>query len=87
MADDWSVWEVNMDTVLELYETHLKPLTVVERLQLAQLLVGDLVKSAPRWTIDFSEEWTDEDIRDATRASLAYAAQSFGEEPDDVQVW
>ncbi|MDQ1300191.1 MAG: hypothetical protein QG637_108, partial [Chloroflexota bacterium] len=47
-------------------------------LQLAQLLMSDLVKSAPRWTIDYSEEWSDEDMRDATRASLAYAAQSFG---------
>jgi len=73
-----------MDTVLELYETRLKPLSVVERLQLAQLLMSDLVKSAPRWSIDFSEEWSDEDMRDATRASLAYVAQSFGEQQDDV---
>jgi hypothetical protein len=76
-----------MDTVLELYRTRLKSLPVVERLRLAQLLMSDLAKSAPRWTIDYSEEWSDEDMRDATRASLAYAAQSFGEEPDDVQTW
>ncbi|OIO89227.1 MAG: hypothetical protein AUK03_14825 [Anaerolineae bacterium CG2_30_64_16] len=76
-----------METVLELYETRLKPLPIVERLQLAQLLMSDLVKSASRWAIDYSEEWSDEDVRDATRASLAYAAQSFGEEPDDVQTW
>lgn len=73
-----------MDTVLELYETRLKPLPVIERLQLTQLLVSDLLKSAPRWTIDVSYEWSDEDLRDFTRATLTYAAQSLGEERDDV---
>jgi hypothetical protein len=68
-----------MDTVLELYETRLKPLPVVARLQLTQLLVSDLVRSAPRRTVDYSEEWSDEDLADFTRASLAYAAESFGE--------
>ncbi|PKO22740.1 MAG: hypothetical protein CVU38_07875 [Chloroflexi bacterium HGW-Chloroflexi-1] len=73
-----------MDTVLESYETRLKPLPIVERLQLAQLLMSDLVKSAPRWTIDVSYEWSDEDLMDFTRATFAHAAQSFGEEEDDV---
>ena len=68
-----------MDTVLELYKTRLKPLPVVERLQLAQLLMSDLVKSAPRWTIDYSED----DLADFTRASFAHAAKSFGEEDED----
>ncbi len=72
-----------MDTVLELYKTRLKPLPVVERLQLTQLLVNDLVKSAPRWTADFSYEWSDEDLADFTRASFAHAAESFGEEEED----
>ncbi len=72
-----------MDTVLELYKTRLKPLPVVERLQLAQLLMSDLVKSAPRWTIDASYEWSDDDLADFTRASFAYAAVSFGEEDED----
>jgi hypothetical protein len=71
-----------MDTVLELYETQLKPLSVVERLRLTQLLVSDLLKSAPRWTVDVSYQWSDEDLMDFTRATLVYAAQSFGEEED-----
>jgi hypothetical protein len=72
-----------METVLELYTTHLKPLPVVERLQLAQLLMSDLVKSAPRWTTDVSYEWSDEDLADFTRASFAHAIESFGEEDED----
>jgi hypothetical protein len=74
-----------MDAVLELYETRLKPLPVVERLQLAEMLVRDLIRSAPRWMVDYSEEWSDDDLADFTRASLAYAAESFGEEEDDVK--
>jgi hypothetical protein len=52
-------------------------------LELTQLLVNDLLKSAPRWTVDFSYEWSDEDLADFTRASFAHAAESFGEEEDD----
>jgi len=44
-----------METVLELYETRLKPLPIVERLHLAQLLMSDLLKSASRWALDYSE--------------------------------
>ena len=34
----------------------------------------------PRAVVDYSEEWTEEDMRDLTIYSLRYAAQSFGEE-------
>jgi hypothetical protein len=73
-----------METVRELYETQLRSLPLAERLRLAQWIVNDLVKSAPRWTIDVSDAWSDEDLRDLTRATLTYAARSFGEEDNHV---
>jgi hypothetical protein len=33
--------------------------------------------------LDISDEWTDDDMRDAARASLNYAEHSLNEQPDD----
>jgi len=59
-------------TVLEIYKSHIKTLPVADRLQLAQLIMDDLAESAPRWMVDVSDAWSEEDLRDLTCASLAY---------------
>jgi len=71
-------------TVLEIYNSHVKTLSVTERLQLARLIMDELAESASRWLVDVSDAWSEEDLRDLTRASLAYAAQQWESEGDDA---
>jgi hypothetical protein len=67
-------------TVEQLYETAVRALPAPDRLRLATMILNDI---PPRAVVDYSEEWTEEDIRDATRYSLQRAAASFGEEPGE----
>ncbi len=64
-------------TVEEVYGQVVKPLPPSERLKLATMILHDI---PPQTVVDYSEEWTEEDMRDLTIYSLRYAAQSFGEE-------
>jgi hypothetical protein len=66
-------------TVKEIYNQMVKPLPSSERFELATLILNDI---SPRAVVDYSEEWTEEDMRDLTIYSLRYAAQSFGEEEE-----
>lgn len=63
-----------MDTIHAIYESQVKPLSVTERLELMRLIMEDLAQSAPRWVVDISDMWTEEDLADLSRASLAYGA-------------
>jgi len=67
-------------TVEEVYGQVVKLLPVSDRFKLATLILNDI---PPQAVVDYSEEWTEEDIRDLTIYSLRYAAQSFGEEEED----
>ncbi|MBC8447890.1 MAG: hypothetical protein H8D78_09085 [Chloroflexi bacterium] len=73
-----------MMNVVEVYRNHVKTLPVVDRLQLARLIMDDLAESAPRWVVDVSDAWSEEDLRDLTWASFAYAAQQWGSEAGDA---
>ena len=64
-------------SVEQLFEEQAKSLTTAERLQLATLLLNSI---APKLIVDDSEEWSEEDMHDATLYSLRHAAKSFGEE-------
>ncbi len=55
-------------TVEALYAQSIKPLTAAERLRLATLILEDL---PPQSFVDYSEEWTDEDLADFTKQSWA----------------
>ncbi|HEY2587002.1 MAG TPA: hypothetical protein VGI81_14750 [Tepidisphaeraceae bacterium] len=66
-------------SVVELYNQSIKPLSTVERLQLAKLILGDIPDRA---VVDYSEEWTEEDLQDANRASWERASESLGEAGD-----
>jgi len=52
-------------TIEQLYEEAIRPLPVGERIRLAWLIMWE---HAGTGTLDYSEEWTDDDLRDFTAA-------------------
>ena len=68
-------------SVVEIYQGTIKCLPAAERLQLATMILNEI---PPECMVDYSTEWSDEDMRDASRYSLARAAASMGEEDEDV---
>jgi hypothetical protein len=67
-------------TVEEIYKA-ASPLPASEKLQLVRRLLSDIPSES---IVDYSEEWSKEDIREATLHSLRYADSSLGEEPQDI---
>ena len=55
-------------TLETLYAESIKPLPASDRLRLATLILGDI---PPQSVIDYSEEWTDEDLADFTKQGWA----------------
>ncbi len=53
-------------TVETLYAQSIKQLTAAERLRLAAMILEDI---PPQSFVDYSEEWTDEDMADFTKQS------------------
>ncbi|MDW8326335.1 MAG: hypothetical protein RMK99_07185 [Anaerolineales bacterium] len=74
-----------MDTIHAIYESQVKPLSVAERLELMRLIMEDLARSAPRWVMDISDIWAEEDLADLSRASLAYASAAVLEREDNAE--
>ncbi len=66
-------------TAETVYQEVIKPMPLPERIRIATMVLNDI---PPRGFTDYSEEWTDEDLRDLTAYSLSYAAESFGEEDE-----
>ena len=62
----------------ELYQTYVQEMPILERLQLVRLILDDLMATSQAWLVDESDVWSDEDIEDLTRYTLAYATQSLG---------
>ena len=62
----------------ELYQTYVQEMPILERLQLVRLILDDLMATSQTWLVDESDVWSDEDIEDLTRYTLAYATQSLG---------
>jgi len=71
-----------MVAVSTFYQQQVKPLPMIDRIQLARLIMDDLSAYLSRSTEDFNDAWSDEDLRDASRASQLYAAQMLGDEND-----
>jgi hypothetical protein len=68
-------------TVQEMYEQSIRPLPAPDRLRLATLILNEI---PPLAVVDYSDEWSDEDMRDFTLYSLRRAAVSMEEEEDDA---
>ena len=62
----------------ELYQVYVQEMPILERLQLVRLILDDLMATSQTWLVDESDVWSDEDIEDLTRYTLAYATQSLG---------
>lgn len=72
-----------MSTTKEIYESAIRPLPPRERLNLAALILSDLTQpDSPE--IDYSDSWSEEDIRDLTNFVVAEAEKAYPEEDDLV---
>lgn len=65
-----------MSTVQEIYEKAVRPLAVVDRLELATLILKDIPREA---VVDYSDGWTDADIREFQHASATYVERRLEE--------
>jgi len=52
-------------TVDQIYEQTIKPLSMADRLRLAALILNDI---PPHAVVDYSDEWSEEDLRDIQQA-------------------
>jgi hypothetical protein len=57
-------------TIQEMYEQSIRPLPAPDRLRLATLILNEI---PPLAVVDYSDEWTEEDMRDLTLYSLRRA--------------
>ena len=53
-------------TVNQIYEQTIKPLSMADRLRLAALILNDI---PPHAVVDYSDEWSEEELRDFRQAS------------------
>jgi len=66
-------------TIQELYDSSIRALPAVERLQLATLILNEI---PPQSVVDYREEWSDEDLADLTQHSWAQVEATLGAEAD-----
>ncbi len=69
-------------TAYELYAGSVRAWPRGERLRLAALILEDLANEPELSLVE--SEWTDEDLRDMTAYTMAYAAQRYPETEDLV---
>ena len=65
-----------MMTAEQIYDQEVSLLPTAEQFRLATLI---MVKIPTHSIVDYSEEWSDEDIQEVTRYSLLRAASALGE--------
>ena len=68
-----------MHTAQDLYSGEVGRLPASEQLRLATMILEGLTASAAS-ALDFSDEWSDEDINDLAIFSARHASESLGEE-------
>jgi len=68
--------------VQQVYQSYITPLSVVERLELARLIMSDLMKTAPHWVIQEDDAWSEEDLEDISFASRHYAMNQMENDGD-----
>jgi hypothetical protein len=69
-----------MQTAHELYSGQVTSLSAAEQMRLATMILQGLSATAATAVDFYSDEWSEEDMRDAAIASLRHAAGTFGEE-------
>jgi hypothetical protein len=68
-----------MSTAQQVYSSEVSILPPSEQLRLATMILAGLTESSAS-ALDFSDHWSDEDLRDLTAFSLQHAAETAGEE-------
>ncbi len=68
---------ISQTTAEEVYDQVVKRLPASERLKLATMILTDI---PPQSIVDYSEEWSEEDMGDFTAASWRYGLQQVEEE-------
>lgn len=64
-------------SVVEIYQGTIKSLPASERLQLATMILNDIPAEC---MVDYSEEWTEDDLDDFRRASWNHVEARLAEE-------
>lgn len=59
-----------MTAIEQMYDTNIKPLSTGERLQIARMILNDIPNES---SAGYSDHWSEEDLRVATRYSLQRA--------------
>jgi hypothetical protein len=72
---------IGQTTAETLYSQAIKSLPVSQRLKLATIILNDIPSHA---VTDYSEEWTEEDMREVSFYSLRRAALSFEEKTENA---
>ena len=70
-----------MITAQQVFETSVRILPASERLRLATLILDDLSATSAD-ALDYSDSWTEEDVRDLSAFSASYAASLYPEEKE-----
>ncbi len=68
-----------MDTAQEIYSKNVLSLPASERLRLATMILDDLSRSSAT-ALDFSDHWTEEDVRDLAAFAAKFANGEFEKE-------
>ena len=68
-------------TIEQIYDDTIRLLPTADRLRLARIILNDLPAEALG---DYNDDWSEEDIRDATRYSLVRANAVIGEVTQDA---
>lgn len=64
--------------VPKIYEEQIRPLTAVEQIALARLILADL----PPSMVDENEEWSEQDLREWSHSGRQYIEAVLGEVED-----
>ena len=70
-------------TIQDIYQKVVSPLSLSDRIQLAALILNDITEKNIE-VIDSSDTWTEQDRLDITSFSLKYAANLFPDEEEIV---
>ena len=69
-----------MHSANELYSDQVQNLPVPEQLRLATMILQGLTRSTVIAGKDYSDDWSDEDVRYLAAFSLRHASESLGQE-------
>lgn len=68
--------------VQQFYKSYITPLSVIERLELARLIMSDLLSAAPHWIVQEDDAWSEEDLEDISVVSRHYAISQMENDDD-----